>query len=138
MRLARLLAAAGLLAGGYVHWHLWDHGYRYIPKIGVLFEINVVISIVAALAVLVRRDLIVLLGGIAVAIGTLAAFAGSRLPGGIFGFQERGLAPAPYALIALVAECSVIASLGYAIWRRSARPAAASATTARITQPIAR
>src|SRR5947207_298635 len=40
------------------------------------------------------------------------AFALTRTPGGLFNFQERGLQPAPQALIALVAESGVLVVLG--------------------------
>src|SRR5260221_14555333 len=46
------------------------------------------------------------------AVGTLAAFALTRTPGGLFNFQERGLEPAPQALIALLAEIGVLAVVG--------------------------
>jgi hypothetical protein len=46
------------------------------------------------------------------AAGTLLAFALTRTPGGLFNFQERGLQPAPQALIALVAEAGVLVVLG--------------------------
>ena len=40
------LAAAGLLAaGGWFHWCLYRHGYRYIPTIGPLFMLNALSSL---------------------------------------------------------------------------------------------
>jgi hypothetical protein len=108
-------AAAGIFVGGYIHWYLFEHGYRFIPTIGVLFETNVVASSVVGVAVLFRRELIVRLAGLGVVLGTLAAFGASRLPGGIFHFQERGLQPAPQALIALVAELVALAGLGVSL-----------------------
>jgi hypothetical protein len=48
----------------------------------------------------------------ALAAGTLVAFALTRTPGGLFNFQERGLQPAPQALIALVAEAGALVVLG--------------------------
>jgi hypothetical protein len=52
------------------------------------------------------------LAAAALAVGTLGAFALSRTPGGLFNFQERGLEPAPQALIALVAEIGVLVVVG--------------------------
>jgi hypothetical protein len=46
------------------------------------------------------------------AAGTLVAFALSRTPRGLFNFRERGLEPAPQALVALVAEAGVLVMLG--------------------------
>jgi hypothetical protein len=52
------------------------------------------------------------LAAAALAAGTLTAFALTRTSGGLFNFQERGLQPAPQALIALVAEVGVLVALG--------------------------
>ena len=51
-RLPAALGAVGLIVGGYVHWCLYRHGYRFIPVIGTLFLVNVVASGAAALALL--------------------------------------------------------------------------------------
>jgi hypothetical protein len=48
----------------------------------------------------------------ALAAGTLAAFALTRTPGGLFNFRERGLQPAPQALIALLAEIGALVAVG--------------------------
>jgi hypothetical protein len=49
------LASAGLLAaGGWVHWCLYRHGYRYIPAIGPLFMLNALSSLTIAVLVAVR------------------------------------------------------------------------------------
>jgi hypothetical protein len=54
------------------------------------------------------------LAAAALALGTLVAYALTRTPGGLFNFQERGLQPAPQALIALVAEIGVLVMVG--VW----------------------
>jgi hypothetical protein len=102
-----LAAAVALLVGAYVHWCLWRKGYRVIPKIGTMFELNVAASAAAALVLCWRDEVVVRLGALAVAVGTLAAFALTRTRHGLFGFQERGLQPSPQATIALVAELTV-------------------------------
>jgi hypothetical protein len=110
-----VLAAVGLITGGYVHWCLYRRGYRFIPVIGTLFLVNVVASAAAALALLAARRLVTELAGVGVAIGTLGAFVASRLPGGIFHFQERGFQPDPQSAIAVAAELIAIAMLVAAI-----------------------
>jgi hypothetical protein len=114
--------AALVVAGGYVHLCLYRHGYRVIPKIGVGFAIQVVASAVVAVALLIGPHRVALtthvtdrfadtasaLAAALLALGTLLAFALSRTPGGLFNFQERGLEPAPQALVALVAELGVL------------------------------
>ena len=121
------VATAALVAtGGYVHFCLYRHGYRTIPKIGVGFLLQVVTSAVVVLALLMGPHLVGRIAHItdrlagtltglaaaALAAGTLFAFALTRTPGGLFDFQERGLEPAPQALIALVAETGVLMIVG--------------------------
>lgn len=121
------LATAALVAtGGYVHFCLYRHGYRTIPKIGVGFGLQVLTSGVVVAALLMGPHLVgrvahltdrlagtlTALAAAALASGTLVAFALTRTPGGLFNFQERGLQPAPQALIALVAEIGVLLVLG--------------------------
>jgi hypothetical protein len=115
------IATAALIAtGGYVHFCLYRHGYRTIPTIGVGFLLQVVSSSLVALALVVPWPALRVgrvsanpvtatrLAAIALSVGTLVAFWLTRRPGGLFGFQERGLQPAPQALIALVAESAAL------------------------------
>jgi len=131
-RLFRTLAivtAAFVATGGYVHLCLYRHGYRTIPKIGVGFLLQVVTSAIVVIALLLGPHRVARLGRVAhltdrwaviltglaaaaLAAGTLVAFALTRTPGGLFNFQERGLQPAPKALVALVAEIGVLVVLG--------------------------
>ena len=111
----RYLAAGLLLIGGLVHLKLYVQGYDDIPgNIGKAFLANVVASVIVAIAVALRRDLIVRLAGIAVAAGTILAFIKSR-NGGTFGFSESGLKPSPEALIALIVEIGAIVVLAVLI-----------------------
>jgi hypothetical protein len=141
-----IVTAALVAAGGYVHLCLYRHGYRTIPKIGVGFLLQVVTSAVVVVALLIGPHRVArlaraahltdrwagILTGLtaaALAAGTLVAFALTRTPGGLFNFQERGLQPAPQALIALVAEAGALVVLGAwlladYIVRRERRPVA--------------
>jgi hypothetical protein len=133
------LATAALIAtGGYVHFCLYRHGYSTIPKIGVGFLLQVVASVIVATALVVGPERIARLAHVgvgfagtmvgsaaaALAAGTLVAFALTRRPGGLFNFEERGLQPAPQALIALVAEVGVLVVLaGWVVADHAARRA---------------
>ena len=111
-----------------MHFCLYRHGYRTIPKIGVGFLGQFVTSALVATALLVGPHRIAqlarvkdniagwLTGVVAAGLsaGTLVAFALTRRPGGLFNFQERGLEPTPQALIALLAELGVLVLLG--VW----------------------
>jgi hypothetical protein len=63
---------------------------RLGPSLSVpprLLAANVVVSVIVAVLLMVQRGRHVRLASVAVAAGTLVAFAASRLPGGLFGFQ---------------------------------------------------
>jgi len=121
-----IVLAALIAAGGYVHYCLYRHGYRAIPKIGVGFLLQAVTSTIVVVALLLGPHVVArvahvtdrvawTLTGLAVAAlsaGTLVAFALTRTPGGLFNFRERGLEPAPQALIALIAEAGALVMLG--------------------------
>ena len=104
----RLVAAIAILIGGLVHLQLYFRGgYRSFPNanLGRSFLLNGVASVLIAAALLIRRDAIVRLAGIAVSTGTLIAFALTRhTDKGIFGFTETGLEPSPQAALSLIVE----------------------------------
>jgi hypothetical protein len=124
-RVFALTTAALVAIGGYVHLCLYRHGYRTIPKIGVGFGLQVVTSALVVVLLMATHRVARLthvtdrvagtlteLAAAALATGTLAAFALTRTPGGLFNFRERGLQPAPQALIALLAEIGVLVVVG--------------------------
>ena len=47
-RTVGVITAALVAVGGYVHLCLYRHGYRYIPKIGVSFLLQVIASVAVA------------------------------------------------------------------------------------------
>jgi len=132
VRSRRLLRALGLATavlvatGGYVHLCLYRSGYRTIPRIGIGFLLQVMSSAIVVLALVIGPHTVArvahvtdgLAGALTrvaaagLAVSTLTAFALTRTPGGLFNFRERGLEPAPQALIALVAEIGVLVVLG--------------------------
>jgi hypothetical protein len=129
MRTSRSVAvvtAALVLTGGYVHLCLYRGGYRAIPKIGVGFLLQVIASAAVAFVLLLgphviaravhlregAAEMAVHLAAFGLASGTLVAFALTRTPAGLFNFRERGLQPAPQALIALLAEAAVVVIAG--------------------------
>lgn len=132
-RVLTTVAAVALFVGGYEHWSLYRQGYRAIPVIGVLFALNTGASALAGVALLLRRELVVRAAGATVALTTLGFFIASRLPGGVFGFQEKGLAPAPQAAITIVAETAtiVLISVSMAWDMKSRHPRGARQTRGR-------
>jgi hypothetical protein len=127
-RLLDYLAAAFIAGGGYLHYCLYIKGYRAIPTIGTGFIVQFIGSAIVASALIIPLDFHVRAGPIAVSaragarsagiilsLGTLAAFVLSRLPGGLFNFQERGLQPAPQSLLTIIAEGAAVVLLGAAL-----------------------
>lgn len=110
---ARLVAAGAILVGGLVHLQLYFDGYRSLPdpNLGRSFVLNGVASIVVAALLVFGRETLIRVAGLAVTIGTLAAFVISRQGDGIFGLRENGLSPSPQALVALVAELVALGAL---------------------------
>jgi hypothetical protein len=132
LRVLGLVTAVFVAGGGYVHFCLYRHGYRTIPKIGIGFLLQVMGSAIVVLALLIGphgvarvahvteglASVLTRVAAAGLAIGTLTAFALTRTPGGLFNFRERGLQPAPQALIALVAEIGVLVVVGAGLLAR--------------------
>jgi hypothetical protein len=104
--LALRVVAAGLLGWiGYIHWHLWQQGYRYLPTNGPLFLVDAIAAVVVAVLLLVwARPLTGLLaaGFTASTIGALVI----SLWVGLFGFHES--IHASYVVESLVLESVVV------------------------------
>ncbi len=107
----RIVAAALVLAGGIVHFRLWNDGYKDIDKIGPAFLLNAVGSAAIAVALVVWRHRLVPLAALGLVNGTLLAFGLSRTNDGIFDFREYGWNPSPEAALALVFELAAAAVL---------------------------
>jgi hypothetical protein len=126
----RVVGAALLVATGWIHLHLWQDGYRDIDWIGPLFLASVVLTGLAALAVLAApaRVLpwIALLAGL-LEIGTLGGLVLS-LTVGLFGFFESSSAPLVLPTV-LVEAAGFLVLAGYGIgelWRSRRRAPRAS------------
>jgi len=103
----RIGTAVCLATSGYVHAELYVHGYRTIPGIGPAFLLQASGSIAVALLLLIGAPLILRLAAAALTAGALGGFALSRTVG-VFGFIERGLNPAPEALISIAVELAAL------------------------------
>ncbi len=107
---ATLAGAALVVGSSYIHFHLWQNGYRNIPTVGVLFVIQSVAGVViAVLAVLARRAWSAIVGA-GFALSTIAGFLVS-VNVGLFGFRDSS--SSPYAHLALVVE--VLAVLAFTL-----------------------
>jgi hypothetical protein len=113
------LCDAGLLVtSGLIHLHLWDIAYRHVKTLDVLFLVQVVLCLLAALTLLVTRHLLVVLGAAALMAGTIVGFALARTVG-IFGFRltfSSGLADT-----VLVVEAVAVVLLALTGWLQLTR-----------------
>ena len=116
----RWVAAALTLGGGLVHLKLWNDGYNDYPNanLGRMFLLNVVASVVAAVALAVWDHWIPVVAAMPVVVGTLFMFGVSRVDTGVpftavggVNFNETGFDPSPEALLALVFEIGAAAAL---------------------------
>jgi hypothetical protein len=106
----RVGVVAALMVTGYLHADLYIHGYRVIPEVGFSFLVLASGCFAVGLLLLVGRSVIMQLAAAALAAGALAGFVASRTVG-IFGFVERGLQPAPQALLSVLAEIGALVLL---------------------------
>lgn len=112
---ARALTAASVLLSAVVHLELWALGMKDVDIIGPAFLLNAVGGLAIALAVLLWRHRLPLLGAIGFGAATLAAFVMSMTVG-LFGVREQvwgvsqvlsavsEVAAIVFSLVALVAE----------------------------------
>ena len=107
----RVLIAVATAVTGFVHANLYlDGGYRAIHVVGPAFLLLSSGAFAVAALLLLSGSPVLRLGAAAVAAGALGGFLMSRTVG-VFGFTERGLQPAPQAVISLVSELSTLALL---------------------------
>jgi hypothetical protein len=126
-RALTLASAALIVAGGYVHFCLYSHGYRSIPTIGPAFLLQFTSSAAIAIALVLARGWVrtgrhrvsiaqlARFAGIGLGVGTLAALAVAHTSGGLFGFREIGLKPAPQTLITIIVEYAAAVLLAIAM-----------------------
>jgi hypothetical protein len=107
----RGLIAVVTAVTGFIHANLYvDGGYRAIHVVGPAFLLLSSGAFAVAALLLISSSPVLRLGAAAVAAGALGGFVMSRTVG-VFGFTERGLQPAPQALISLISELSALALL---------------------------
>lgn len=102
------IVSAGLLALiGYIHWHLWQEGYKFIHISGPLFLVDGIAGVVLAVAILAWATPL----ATGFNLVTIAALVVS-LAVGLFGFHES--IHAAYVVESLVIES--LAAVLLAAW----------------------
>jgi hypothetical protein len=113
-RMLRLVGALLVLAGGAIHLklNLDDYGNDEILK---AFALNAAASALVAAYLVLRDDILGPLAGLAISIGSLAAFAMSRRGDGILDFREVGWNPSPEAALTVAMEVAAVVVLALAL-----------------------
>ena len=110
---------AGLLVtSGLIHLHLWDIAYRHVKTLDVLFLVQVAACLLAALTLLVTRQLLVTVGALALMAGTIVGFLLARSVG-IFGFKLTFSSGLAYTV--LVVEAAGVVMLALTAWLQFTR-----------------
>jgi hypothetical protein len=113
-----LCDAALLVTSGLIHLHLWDIAYRHVKTLDVLFLVQVVLCLLAALVLLITRHLLVVLGAAALMAGTIVGFLLARSVG-IFGFRLTFSSGLAYTVLVVEAAAVVMLALtGWLQWQR--------------------
>lgn len=99
----RVVAALCLAGTGWVHTELYLGGYREIAYIGPMFLVLASAAFAVSILLLIAGEPVLRLLAAGLSVGALFGFVLSRTVG-VFGFTERGLQPAPQALLSLVFE----------------------------------
>ena len=102
---------AGLLvASGLIHLHLWDIAYRHVKTLDVLFLVQVVACLLAAVAVLATRRFLVVAAAALLMAGTIVGVVLARTVG-IFGFHLTFFSGLAWTVLIVEAVAVVLLSL---------------------------
>ncbi|HEX4063488.1 MAG TPA: hypothetical protein VHY58_20940 [Streptosporangiaceae bacterium] len=102
---------AGLLvASGLIHLHLWDIAYRHVKTLDVLFLVQVVACLLAAVTLLATRRFLVVAGAAVLMAGTIVGFLLARNVG-IFGFHLTFSSGLAYTVLIVEAAGVILLSL---------------------------
>jgi hypothetical protein len=85
--LALCVIDAGLLVtSGLIHLHFWNIAYRHVPTLGPLFLVQVIATLLTAIALVATRRLIVVAAAFLLMGGTIVGFILVRTVG-LFNFK---------------------------------------------------
>ena len=81
-----IIDAALLVTSGLIHLHFWNIAYRHVPTLGPLFLVQVVATLLTAVALVATRRLIVVVVAFLLMGGTIVGFILVRTVG-LFNFK---------------------------------------------------
>ena len=118
------LCDAGLLvASGLIHLHLWDIAYRHVKTLDMLFLVQVAACLLAAIALLAFRRLIIVLGAAALMAGPIVGFILVRTVG-LFGFRLTFSSGLAWTVLVIEAVAVILLGITALLMPSPARSAA--------------
>lgn len=81
-----IIDAGLLLTSGLIHLHFWNIAYRHVPTLGPLFLVQVIATLLIAVALVATRRLIVVAAAFLLMGGTIVGFILVRTVG-LFNFK---------------------------------------------------
>jgi hypothetical protein len=103
-----VLSAVLMVGSGAVHFYLWDIAYRHVATLGPLFILQGISAVALAIGLVAWRAAIVVLGSLALMLGTLVGFV-LALTTGLFGFDLNIVSG--WAITSVIAEGSAVVTL---------------------------
>jgi len=119
--LALCVIDAGLLVtSGLIHLHFWNIAYRHVPTLGPLFLVQVIATLLTAIALVATRRLIVVAAAFLLMGGTIVGFILVRTVG-LFNFKLGFTSGLAATVLVVEAIAMVMTAITAWVITRSAR-----------------
>ncbi len=122
--LALCIVDAGLLiTSGLIHLHFWNIAYRHVPTLGPLFLVQVIATLLIAVALVATRRLIVVAAAFLLMGGTIVGFILVRTVG-LFNFKLNFTSGLAATVLVVEAVAMVMTAITAWVITRNARAGA--------------
>jgi hypothetical protein len=115
-----IIDAALLVTSGLIHLHFWNIAYRHVPTLGPLFLVQVVATLLTAVALVATRRLIVVAAAFLLMGGTIVGFILVRTVG-LFNFKLGFTSGLAATVLVVEAVAMVMTAITAWVITRSAR-----------------
>jgi hypothetical protein len=118
-----IIDAALLVTSGLIHLHFWNIAYRHVPTLGPLFLVQVVATLLTAIALVATRRLIVVAAAFLLMGGTIVGFILVRTVG-LFNFKLNFTSGLAATVLVVEAVAMVMTAITAWVITRNARAGA--------------
>lgn len=98
---------------GFIHLHLWESTYRFVPTLGPLFLVQCTFSFAVGVALIVWREEYVPVVAMIFMLGSIVGCVLARTVG-LFGFSSHSWSS--WAILALISEGAAVILFALASW----------------------